>query len=62
MKAKYQSPKIESLFTSLEYMIALGSPEQGQDLGDAPTTSATEGNLSRRNSVWDDGGDDEEFF
>jgi hypothetical protein len=57
MKKTYQKPvtllgdlDLQQLLTS-----SLKSDENGiyQDLGDAPTTDATSGNLSRR-SVWND--------
>ena len=57
MKQTYQKPvtllgdlDLQQLLTS-----SLRSDESGiyQDLGDAPTTDATSGNLSRR-SVWND--------
>lgn len=57
MKKTYQTPvtllgdlDLQQLLTS-----SLKSDENGiyQDLGDAPTTDATSGNLSRR-SVWND--------
>ena len=62
MKAIYQSPKTDIISISLQHMIALSNLEQGQDLGDAPETDATEGNLSRRRrrSVWDEWEDEEE--
>jgi len=57
MKAKYQIPEIEMLTAAPEQMIAesLGNGEnpRSQNLYDAPTTTATEGNLSRR-SIWND--------
>lgn len=64
MKAIYQSPKTDIISISLQYMIALSNLEQGQDLGDAPETDETEGNLSRRHrrSVWDEWEDEEEDF
>ena len=57
MKTKYQNPVMEYLFAETGNLLE-GSQLQdivtnGQDLGGAPTTNATEGNLSRMN-VWDD--------
>ncbi len=51
----YQKPVTELIKISVESIMKLGSSieKNGQDLGDAPTTTETSGNLSRR-SVWDD--------
>lgn len=60
----YQKPVTELIKISVESIMKLGSSieKNGQDLGDAPTTTETSGNLSRR-SVWDDEEDleDEEY-
>jgi len=50
---------------SLQHMIALSNLEEGEDLGNAPDTGATSGNLSRRRrrhsrDEWDD--EEEEDF
>ncbi len=61
MKAIYQSPKTDVLSISLTHMIAVSSPEKGQNLNEAPITEETSGNLSRRRDVWDDEEEEEEF-
>ena len=65
MKAKYQSPKTDMISISLQHMIALSNLEEGENLGSAPETGATSGNLSRRRrrhsrDEWDD--EEEEDF
>ena len=65
MKATYQHPTTDIVSVSTEQMIAssnnYGEPEKGQDLSNAEETNATSGNLSRRRSVWDEEGEDEDF-
>jgi len=65
MKALYQSPKTDVISISLQHMIALSNLEEGEDLGNAPDTGATSGNLSRRRrrhsrDEWED--EEEEDF
>ncbi|MBR2238927.1 MAG: hypothetical protein IJ887_13855 [Prevotella sp.] len=55
MKTQYQAPAIEFLFADSESLLEGSLPQtltDGQDLGNAPTTDATKGNLSRIN-IWD---------
>ena len=58
---KYMQPTTDIIVMETVNSIAAGSltgrVEEGQDLGDAPTTNATSGNYSRRNSIWDDDSD-----
>jgi hypothetical protein len=67
MKKTYQQPTANFLgMMTSEMMVSSLTMKDGapyQDLGDAPTTTETSGNLSRRRSVWDDGdsGFEEEF-
>ena len=64
MKKTYQAP--ETLLTTIAFQQVLtgsnnyGQPEQGQDLSTVGETEATEGNLSRRRTVWDE--EEEEDF
>jgi len=65
MKKTYQAP--ETLLTTIAFQQVLttgsnnyGQPEQGQDLSKVGETEATEGNLSRRRTVWDE--EEEEDF
>ncbi len=56
MKAIYQKPETEMIVVAAQQLMAgsLGNPEDGFDISDAPETGATDGNLSRRHSIWDD--------
>ncbi len=63
MKAIYQNPTTEIITITVAQMIAISQfgdlVENGEDLGDAPTTDQTSGNLSRRRTVWDE--EEEDF-
>ena len=66
MKATYQKPATDTMSISVAQIMTgsnnYGTPEAGQDLGTAQETDATSGNLSRRrNTVWDDEEEDEEY-
>ena len=59
MKKTYQTP--ETLMTAVEFQQVMvetsnnyGHPELGQDLDKVAGTDDSDGNLSRRRSVWDD--------
>ncbi len=59
MKKTYQTPETLLTAVELQQMIAIsgngyGQPELGQDLDKVEDTQASDGNLSRRRSVWDD--------
>ncbi len=54
MKKIYQMPLIRWEEAQTEQMIAASNPEDGFKQSEAPETTATEGNLSRRFSSWDD--------
>lgn len=65
MKAIYQQPTTIVVVLQTQRMIAQSQlkdlVEEGEDLDNAPETTATYGNLSRRHrSVWDD--DEEEYL
>ena len=54
----YQKPITDITVLETINMIAASNnydePEKGQDLGNVGETTETQGNLSRRRSVWDD--------
>ena len=52
MKKTYQNPEIKIVSVQTPQIMA-GSPDYGG------TTTETEGNLSRRQNLWDDDEDDE---
>ena len=57
MKAIYQKPETDMILVATQSPIAAslyGSVEDGFSLDDLGTTDATEGNLSRGRSIWDD--------
>lgn len=56
MKTTYQKPAIKAIVmkSTLLNVISQDIVENGQDLGNAPTTDETSGNLSKRNSLWSD--------
>lgn len=62
MKKTYQSPETLLVAIATQQMIAASDliKNDQQDLGSAPETTETSGNLSRRRSVWDDEEDFEE--
>ncbi|MBQ7509297.1 MAG: hypothetical protein IJT53_00050 [Prevotella sp.] len=63
MKKTYQSPETLLMAIATQQMIAASEliKDNQQDLSNAPETTETSGNLSRRN-VWDDEADEEEDF
>ena len=63
MKKTYQSPETLLMAIATQQMIAAYEliKDNQQDLSNAPETTETSGNLSRRN-VWDDEADEEEDF
>ena len=65
MKKIYQNPETDIITISMMQLMTTsnnyGQPEMGQDLSEAEETTATGGNLSRRNNIWDDE-EEEEFF
>jgi len=63
MKKIYQSPETLLMTIATQQMIAASEliKDNQQDLSNAPETTETSGNLSRRN-VWDDEADEEEDF
>ena len=59
MKMIYMTPTTSFVDTEVEAIMATSIQQRGdgnleQDLGNAGTTDATSGNLSRRRSQWDD--------
>lgn len=49
----YQKPEVDILDIMTEDMIAVSPVEQTTDLSNAPTTTATSGNLSRQKDMWE---------
>ena len=62
MKKTYQSPETLLMAIATQQMIAASEliKDNQQDLSNAPETTETSGNLSRR-SVWDDEEEEEEW-
>ena len=68
MKAIYQRPATETVVLETNKMMAssgllnnsLGDNSLMQDLSTIYTTTETDGNLSRRHSLWDDDDDDDD--
>ncbi|MBQ7510032.1 MAG: hypothetical protein IJT53_03910 [Prevotella sp.] len=62
MKKIYQSPETLLMTIATQQMIAASEliKDNQQDLSNAPETTETSGNLSRR-SVWDDEEEEEEW-
>ena len=58
MKAKYQTPSIETISSDLCDLIMASGVEEGFNTSTAPTTEETSGNLSRRD-IWND--EEEDF-
>lgn len=57
MKAIYQKPETDMILVATQSPIAAspyGPVENGFNQNDLGTTEATEGNLSRGRSIWDD--------
>lgn len=54
MKKIYQMPVIRWVEAKTEQMVAVSKLEDGFKQSEAPETNATEGNLSRHFSGWDD--------
>lgn len=64
MKTTYQKPMTTVVTLTLQQMIAVsGDPTAGFNTQTAPDLGSgiTSGNLSRRNTVWDDDEEEEEF-
>ena len=69
MKKTYQNPTTDIVIISVVQMIAasdgglLGNDDKPNnlDLENIAETDATEGNLSRRRTVWDDEEEEEEY-
>ena len=60
MKAKYQIPTTDYLFAESGSLLEGSLPANlidGENLGNAPSTDETSGNLSRYTNVWDDDDD-----
>ena len=64
MKTTYLKPETDVLYISVEQMIAASKPitEGGGNLNDAPETTETSGNLSRRKDIWADEEEEEEQY
>ena len=62
MKRIYQNPETQVVTISVEQIIAASpvSPEGNKDLNNAPETTETSGNLSRRRDIWADEEEEEE--
>ena len=58
MKAKYQTPSIETIGSDLCDLIMASGVEEGFNTDSAPTTEEISGNLSRRD-IWND--EEEDF-
>ena len=60
----YLKPNTDVLYISVEQMIAASKPitEGGGKLDEAPETTQTNGNLSRRKDIWEDDEEEEEQF
>jgi len=63
MKTTYQKPMTTVVTLTLHQMIAASPVEDGFNKQTAPDLDGTitSGNLSRRNTVWDDEEEEEEF-
>ncbi len=60
----YKQPTTNVVSIELQTMMAgskLANPEEGFNPNDAPETLETSGNLSRRNNVWDDDDEEEDY-
>jgi len=64
MKAIYQQPTTDIYLVATTQMIAASDliKNNSQNLGEAPTTDATSGNLSRRRSLWDEEEEEDELL
>lgn len=64
MKKTYQTPSTIVAEIELQQMVAASEliKNNAQDLSNAPETTETSGNLSRRRTVWDDDEEEEEGF
>ena len=62
MKTSYQTPSIRTIVMNQSLMnpISRDIVENGQNLGTAPKTGETSGNLSKHNNLWSDPDLDEE--
>lgn len=59
---KYIKPATEVIKVSVQTILAFSNVENGQDLNDAPETTETSGNMSRRHDVWGDEEEEEKDF
>ena len=66
MKTIYLKPTTDEIYVNVEQLLSNASdpvkPGGNTDLGNAPTTDDTSGNLSRRKDIWTDDEEEEEEF
>jgi hypothetical protein len=62
MKTTYLKPEMDVLYYAAEQLMSASKPitETGGNLNEAPETTETSGNLSRRKDIWADDEEEEE--